>query len=371
MRKLLNGRSILVTGGTGTLGRALVKEILKYDPKVVRIFSRDEAKQFDLQFELRNCKNVRYLLGDVRDSKRLARAMEGIDIVFHTAALKHVPSCEYNPFEGVKTNIIGTQNVIEAALENKVERVIYTSSDKAISPTNTMGATKLLAERLISAANYYKGEGDTIFTAVRFGNVMGSRGSVIPLFKKQIMTGGPVTVTLPEMTRFMMTLDQAVLLTLEAARQAKGGETFVLKMPVVRLGDLAEIIIREFAPLCNINPDKISIETIGLRPGEKMYEELMTFEEAKLAMEFPSAFAIPPAFSNKRYEYKGAQPAEVKTYRSDEVNLLTKSQLRKLLRDKKLLDQREDRQEFYEVAASLDKESRIVPRNSIYWQVDG
>jgi len=177
MRDLIRDKKILITGGTGTLGKALLNEILKYDPKVVRIFSRDEAKQFDLQFELSGYKNTRYLLGDVRDKERLMRAMEEIDIVFHTAALKHVPSCEYNPFEGVKTNIIGTQNVIDAALYNRVNKVIYTSSDKAISPTNTMGATKLVAERLVSAADYYKGSAKTVFCAVRFGNVMGSRGS--------------------------------------------------------------------------------------------------------------------------------------------------------------------------------------------------
>jgi len=340
MRDLIRDKKILITGGTGTLGKALLNEILKYDPKVVRIFSRDEAKQFDLQFELSGYKNTRYLLGDVRDKERLMRAMEEIDIVFHTAALKHVPSCEYNPFEGVKTNIIGTQNVIDAALYNRVSKVIYTSSDKAISPTNTMGATKLVAERLVSAADYYKGSAKTVFCAVRFGNVMGSRGSVIPLFKKQIQAGGPVTVTLSEMTRFMMSLSQAVMLTLEAARRAKGGETFVLKMPVIRLGDLAEIMVEEFAPLCGFRPDEIPVETIGLRPGEKMYEELMTCEEAKFAMEFPKMFAIPPSYELKRYDYRGAKPAEVKTYRSDEVAPLNKAQLKRLLYAEELLDRR-------------------------------
>lgn len=342
MRQLLTGKKILVTGGTGTLGKALIKEILKYDPQVVRIFSRDEAKQFDLQFELDKHRNTRYLLGDVRDKERLKRAMEGVDIVFHTAALKHVPACEYNPFEGVKTNIIGTQNVIEAALENDVEKVIYTSSDKAISPTNTMGATKLVAERLISAADYYKGSRRTVFAAVRFGNVMGSRGSVIPLFKKQIQNGGPVTVTLPEMTRFMMTLSQAVMLTLEAARQAKGGEIFVLKMPVVRLIDLAEAVVEEFAPLCGFSPPDINVETIGLRPGEKVYEELMTYEEANYAMEFPHMFAVPPGFVEKKYKYRGAKPAAVKTYRSDDVPPITREAVRNLLKEEKLLERRQE-----------------------------
>ncbi|WP_418792608.1 UDP-N-acetylglucosamine 4,6-dehydratase family protein [Phosphitispora sp. TUW77] len=342
---MIQGRKILITGGTGTLGRALISEILKYEPKVVRVFSRDEAKQFDLQFDLNKHKNTRYLLGDIRDRDRVMRAMEDIDIVFHAAALKHVPSCEYNPFEGVKTNIIGTQNVIEAALTNRVSKVIYTSSDKAISPTNTMGATKLVAERLISAADYYKGTSNTVFAAVRFGNVMGSRGSVIPLFKKQIQAGGPLTVTLPEMTRFMMSLSQAVMLTLEAARRAKGGEIFVLKMPVIRLGDLAEIMVEEFAPLCGFRPHEIPVETIGLRPGEKMYEELMTTEEARFAMEFPNMFAIPPSYELKHYTYKGAQQAEVKTYRSDEVAPLNKAQLRQLLYKEELLERRKQKAE--------------------------
>jgi len=250
MEELICGKKILITGGTGSLGQALVEKILAYNPDVVRIYSRDEAKQYDMQHILGGNSRVRFLLGDVRDGDRLRRAMEGIDIVFHTAALKHVPSCEYNPFEAVKTNILGTQNVIDAALEFNVERVIYTSSDKSISPTNTMGSTKLVAERLISAADYHKGARRTLFASVRFGNVMGSRGSVIPLFKQQIFQGGPVTVTVPEMTRFMMTLGDAVNLTLEAARRVIGGEVFVLKMPVVRVQDLAEVIIEDFSPLC-------------------------------------------------------------------------------------------------------------------------
>ncbi len=371
MKSLFTGKKILVTGGTGTLGKALVKEILKYDPKVVRIFSRDEAKQFDLQFELGQYTGVRYLLGDVRDKERLNRAMEGIDVVFHTAALKHVPACEYNPFEGVKTNIMGTQNIIEAALENEVERVVYTSSDKAISPTNTMGATKLVAERLISAADYYKGDRKTVFAAVRFGNVMGSRGSVIPLFKKQILKDGVVTVTLPEMTRFMMTVSQAVMLTLEAAFRAKGGETFVLKMPVVCLGDLAEIIIKDFAPLCGKDPKDISIKTIGLRPGEKMYEELMTYEEAKFAMEFPHMFAVPPVFAGKRYSYRGAKPAAVKTYRSDEVVHLSKEQVERLLREEKILDRRRERIELHQSLGGQNNEGISDRRSWVYRQVDG
>ncbi len=340
MWDILEGKSVLVTGGTGSLGQALAREILRYKPKVLRIFSRDEAKQFDMHQDLSDYDNIRFLLGDIRDGQRLRRAMEGINIVFHTAALKQVPSCEYNPFEAVKTNILGTQNVIETALEHNVERVIYTSTDKSISPTNTMGATKLVAERLMSAAEFHKGARRTLFASVRFGNIMGSRGSVIPLFKRQILQGGPITVTVPEMTRFMMTVKQAVKLTLEAARRVIGGEVFVLKMPVVRVRELAEVMIEEFAPLCGYRPLDISIKYIGLRPGEKMYEELMTCEEAQFATEFPQMFAIPPTFSGKTYNYADGQAAGQRAYSSHDQPVLSKEELRELLWREGLLEQR-------------------------------
>ncbi|MDA8233890.1 MAG: polysaccharide biosynthesis protein [Clostridia bacterium] len=340
MEELICGKKILITGGTGSLGESLLRQIINYRPQVVRIFSRDEAKQFELQYEFVGEKNIRFLLGDVRDKERVDRAMEGIDIVFHLAALKHVPACEYNPFEAVKTNILGTQNIIDAAMVHNVERVIYTSSDKAISPTNTMGASKLLAERLISAADFYKGSCRTIFTAVRFGNVMGSRGSVIPLFKKQVQKGGPVTVTLPVMSRFMMSISEAVNLTLQAGKKAQGGEIFILKMPVVRLSDLAEVIIEEFAPLCGYSPQDIAIQEIGLRPGEKMYEELLTLEEAKLATEFPDMFAVAPTYAENKYEYTGGWPAEQKTFSSHDVSPLSKQQIRELLEQERLLERR-------------------------------
>ena len=252
--------------------------------------------------EMSGIKNIRFLIGDVRDKERIERAMEGIDIVFHIAAMKHVPSCEYNPMEAVKTNVIGTQNVITAAINNNVGKVILTSTDKTISPTNTYGATKLLAERLIVSANYYKGTSNTIFSAVRFGNVMGSRGSVIPLFKKQILENKEITVTDSGMTRFMMTLSQAVDLTLEACVRAQGGEIFVLKMPVINLKDLVDVTIEEVSKKYNINSEQIKIKEIGLRPGEKLYEELMTFEESKNAGDWTEcllSFAIFNKFSGE------------------------------------------------------------------------
>ncbi|TDA65481.1 MAG: polysaccharide biosynthesis protein [Clostridia bacterium] len=331
MDKLIGGKKILITGGTGTLGQALVREVLRYGPEVVRIFSRDEEKQFWMQQELRAHPNVRYLLGDVRDKERLARAMSGVDIVFHTAALKHVPACEYNPFEAVKTNVIGTENVIEVALAENVERVIYTSSDKAISPVNTMGATKLLAERLIAAAAYAKGKSRTIFAAVRFGNVLGSRGSVVPLFYRQVLAGGPVTVTDPEMTRFMMSVGQAVHLALQAATLARGGEVFVLKMPVVRLGDLADVVVEITAPQAGLRPEDIPVEIIGPRPGERLYEELMSAEEAETALELPELFIIPSPFHPSPEGYPGVLPAVVRSYRSDDYPPISKGEVRTLL----------------------------------------
>lgn len=291
---MFQGKKILVIGGTGTIGQGLVKELIKRNPKVIRIFSRDEYKQFKMEQELGRLENIRFLLGDVRDKERVQRAMEGIDIVFHLAALKHVPSCEYNPFEAVKTNVMGTQNVIESAIHHRVERVVYTSSDKAINPTNTMGATKLLAERLMSSADYYKGGKRPIFASVRFGNVMGSRGSVIPLFKTQILEKRKVTVTDPAMSRFMMSITEAVSLVLKAAEYAVGGDVFVLKMPVVNIKDLAEVVIEETCKKYDLPREEIKIEYIGLRPGEKMYEELMTKEEGERAEELEEMFRIYP-----------------------------------------------------------------------------
>ncbi|AOQ23402.1 UDP-N-acetylglucosamine 4,6-dehydratase [Moorella thermoacetica] len=336
MRELLTGKKILITGGTGTIGQALVREILPYNPEVIRVYSRDEEKQFWLQQELSQYGNVRFFLGDVRDRERLRRAMAGVDIVFHAAALKHVPACEYNPFEAVKTNVLGTENVIEAAMAENVERVICTSSDKAINPANTMGATKLLAERLIISASFSKGRARTIFAAVRFGNVIGSRGSVIPLFHRQIARGGPVTVTDPEMTRFMMSRQEAVKLALQACHLAQGGEVFVLKMPVVKLGDLVDVLITYLAPVYGYQPRQIGIERMGLRPGEKRFEELMTEDEAAMAWELPDMFIIPGPYTAGHYPE--ARPAKGrKNYRSTDYSPLTKDQIINLLQQEGLL----------------------------------
>ena len=329
--ELINGKNILVTGGTGSIGSEIVRRLLQYDPKVVRILSRDETKQFEMEHELGNLENVRYLIGDVRDKDRLNRAFEEIDIIFHAAAMKHVPACEYNPFEAVKTNVVGTQNVIEAAIDNEVEKVITISTDKAASPINTMGATKLLAEKLIIDANFYKGHKKTVFSCVRFGNVMGSRGSVIPLFDKQIRKGGPVTVTDPEMTRFMMTIPQAVDLVFKATKMAQGGEIFIFKMPVVKLGDLANVMIEHLSPKYGYKPEELQIETIGIRNGEKMYEHLMNEEEARYAYETEDMFVVLPQLIFSDYFWEGGAKAAQKRYASDDAKVLSLAEIKDLL----------------------------------------
>jgi FlaA1/EpsC-like NDP-sugar epimerase len=338
MTGFFTNKKVMIIGGTGTIGKSLLYTVLRDNPSVVRIFSRDEHKQFELQQSLAEFTNIRYLIGDVRDASRITRAMQGIDYVFHTAAMKHVPACEYNPFEAVQTNIIGTQNVIQAALNEGVKKVVFTSTDKAIAPTNTYGASKLMAERLIASAQNYIGEQETLFAAVRFGNVMGARGSVIPLFKWQIQNKREITVTDLSMSRFMMTLNQATNLTIEAMKQSQGGEIFVLKMPVVKLNDLAEVIVEDVATQLGIDSKQIGIKEIGLRPGEKMFEELMTEEEAVHALELPDMFVIPNAFSGKKLKYESATAAAIQSYSSHNSEAIMRGELIRLLKENQLLE---------------------------------
>ncbi|QMV41672.1 UDP-N-acetylglucosamine 4,6-dehydratase family protein [Cohnella cholangitidis] len=291
-------KKVLIVGGTGTIGYHLTKRLLQENPKVIRIFSRDEYKQYEMGLEFQeHADKLRFLIGDVRDQQRLARAMEDIDYVFHLAAMKHVPFCEYNPFEAVQTNVIGTQNVIQSAIQAGVKKVLFTSTDKAVSPSNTYGATKLTAERLISAAGYQKGSKVTSFASVRFGNVMGSRGSVIPLFKKQILEQRKVTITDMRMTRYMMTPQQAISLLMEANGISKGGEVFVLKMPVVRLADLTAVMIEQLSKDTSYHGD-VEVKEIGLRPGEKLDEELMTMDEQNNVIETDFMYIIPPIYGH-------------------------------------------------------------------------
>lgn len=273
LNKVFRDKIILVTGGTGSIGSQLVLELLRYKPKQIRIFSRDESKQYYLMEKIRNSNytGVRMFIGDIRDRHRLDLAMQNVDIVFHAAAMKHVPLCEYNPFEAVKTNIVGSQNVIESALHNNVDKVIAISTDKAANPSNVMGTSKLMMEKLIVNANFYRGNAQTKFSCVRFGNVAWARGSVLPLWKKQVEREQRIRVTDHDMTRFFMSIDQAIKLVVKTVQYSCGGEIFILKMPSIKLRDLARIFIEKYFP-----KETIAIEEIGYRPGEKKHEELYT-----------------------------------------------------------------------------------------------
>lgn len=336
MSSIYRDKKILIIGGTGTIGQQLLKRILQDEPAVVRVFSRDEYKQFEMQQQLKDRSNIRYFIGDIRDANRVLRAMEGVDYVFHAAAMKHVPSCEYNPFEAVQTNVIGTQNVIQSAIATDVKRVLFTSTDKAIAPTNTYGATKLMSERLISSTQSHKGSKSTIFSSVRFGNVMGSRGSVIPLFKNQIIEHQQITVTDASMIRYMMTPTQAISLMLKANEMANGGEVFVLKMPIVRLQDLAEVMIEEVSRKYHIH-GKVELKSIGLRPGEKMYEELMTDDEYRSGYELPDMYIIPSYFTEGNVEYPNARKIEHSVQPMELEPTIDKETLRSWLIEEKLL----------------------------------
>lgn len=282
---MLNEKSILITGGTGSLGKKLVQLILEnYRPKKLIIFSRDELKQFEMsqRWSVNHYPSLRYFLGDVRDSERLKRACHKVDYVIHAAALKQVPAAEYNPEECIKTNIIGAMNVIEAALYNDVEKVIALSTDKACNPINLYGATKLCSDKLFTAANVYSGYHHTKFAVVRYGNVLGSRGSVIPFFKERLKTG-VLPITDPRMTRFWITLDQAAHFVNMAMVRAKGDEILVPKIPSMKIVDLAEAV----APNCKQ-------EIVGVRPGEKLHETLISIDDARNTLECEDHYVILP-----------------------------------------------------------------------------
>ena len=339
-----SNKRTLVTGGCGTVGRELIRQLLEelHAGEIVAT-DNNESELFFLEQRFSSHGNADFFLADLRDRDRLARLMDGIDIVFHTAAFKHVILCERSPFEAVQTNILGVQNIIDAATQNRVKKVVFTSSDKAVNPTNVMGTSKLMGERLLSAANNnLRGDGP-IFVATRFGNVMGSRGSVIPIFKEQIRRGGPVTLTDPEMTRFIMSIEKAVSLVIDSANLACGGEVFITKMPVIRIQDLAEVMIEELAPQHGYEPSDIEIRIIGTKPGEKMYEELMSSEETRRAWELEDYFAVLPAFTSRsrriRYDYRGVVSKTIENpYNSANEEPLTKERLKEFLKANSLLE---------------------------------
>ncbi|MDD4651096.1 MAG: polysaccharide biosynthesis protein [Methanothrix sp.] len=338
LKSTYEDKTLLVTGGAGSIGSELVGTLLNLEPRAIRVLDNNETGLFDLEQEHRS-KKIRPLVGDVRDRERLKRAFKGVDIVFHAAALKHVPLCEFNPFDAVKTNVIGTQNVLDAAIDEEVDRFILISTDKAVNPTNVMGATKLLAERLTISANYYKGSKNTILSCVRFGNVLGSRGSVVPLFKKQITKGEPLTVTDPSMTRFIMDIPKAIKLILKAAEIAKGGEIFILKMPVMQISDLVSAMSEER----NIKECKtgkgIEVKTIGKRPGEKLYEELMTEPEAENAYENDEFIAVISTNDRQESDYttipEGFKKMKHRVYSSRNEPLLKRDEILAMLNDLK------------------------------------
>jgi FlaA1/EpsC-like NDP-sugar epimerase len=345
MVDIIKGKNVLITGGAGSVGKELVLELLKNKPKVIRVFDNNEKDLFNLQEELNFSEQIRFLFGDIRDKERLEMALADIDIVYHAAALKHVYICEYSPFEAVKTNIIGIQNLIEAAIDNNVERVIFTSSDKAVNPSNVMGTSKLMGEKLIIAANTYKGKHKTRFSCVRFGNVLGSSGSLIPLISEQIKKGGPVTLTHNEMTRFIMSNVQSIKLLIKTMKTMVGGEIFVLKMPSVRIINIIDVLISNMSPKYGHKPNKIKIKTIGVKPGEKLYEELMTEVESERAVETKDMFIILPHFTEsellkpdfyKKYS-KYSRPS-LKSYNSADLKKLSKKDIRDMLIKEALLE---------------------------------
>ena len=322
------GKKILITGGTGSLGTALTKRLLSLDVDTIRIFSRNESKQTIMESELGNDK-IRYLIGDVRDFPRLQKALEGIDIVFHAAALKHVPVIEYNPFEAIKTNVLGTQNVIDACLSENVETIIGISTDKAVSPLNTYGATKLLMEKLLTGTHNYlnKDRYRCKFLALRYGNVLGSSGSVLLKFIKQIKAKEKITITDPNMTRFSMSMDEALDFILESATIGKGSEVFIPKLKAYSINDLKNSLFE----LLENTGEKI----ISLRPGEKMHESFINFDEIRYAWKLDNKYVLfNSAKSDDEIKRKYPNIKRIKIseeYSSDKVERITPHELKKII----------------------------------------
>ena len=350
MRSYFSGKSILVTGSCGTVGSELVRQLLSeadYAPSdVIGIDSNESALFFQDQQYLDDDR-THFFVADIRDAHVLSQKMAGVDIVFHCAALKHVILCERSPEQAVQTNIIGVQNVIAAAQQNGVDKVIFTSSDKAVNPTNVMGTTKLMGERLMTAANSNKRVQGPVFASTRFGNVLGSNGSVIPIFHNQIAQGGPVTLTDNDMTRFVMSIEESVRLVIDSAIQARGGEVFITKMPVVRIEDLAKAMIFDLAPRYGYTAENIGLTEIGTKPGEKLYEELMNPEETRRAVELERYFSVLPAFRGIYHEIHYDYEDEINKivsnpYISSDEHPLSIDEIRALLKEYGLLSAPEE-----------------------------
>jgi FlaA1/EpsC-like NDP-sugar epimerase len=339
------GKRILVTGACGTVGAELVKQLLvgKYKIKELIGIDSNESALFFLDQQYLNETRANFFVTDIKDKDALINKSKDIDIIFHAAALKHVVLCEKSPEQAVQTNIIGIQNVIAAANHHNVETVIFTSSDKAVNPTNVMGTSKLMGERLMTAANSNKHDSGPVFASTRFGNVLGSSGSVIPIFHNQISKGGPVTLTDKNMTRFVMSVEESVQLVLNSVKYAKGGEVFVTKMPVLRIQDLAIAMIEELSSRYGLDSKKIKIKEIGTKPGEKLYEELMSHEELRRTIELKSYFSVLPAFRGIYHDIEYSYTDVVNTvltnpYTSEHQNPLTIKEIKVFLKKYNLLE---------------------------------
>jgi len=345
MDNIFRDQVILITGAAGTVGQELVRQLVEFWPAEIRALDNNETELFLMNSRYAGHNFTAYL-GDVRDPQKLDAVSKGVDMVFHCAAFKHVFLSEYNPSDTVLTNIIGVQNILQAAISNNVKRVVFTSSDKAVNPTNVMGTSKLMGERLITAANVVGQNSKQRFSSVRFGNVMGSRGSVLPIFMEQIRKGGPVTVTDKRMTRFIMTIDRAAELVLKAAVLVRGGEVMVTKMGVVSILDLAQVMISLLAPRYGHDPEKVDIEIIGAKPGEKMYEELLSAEEVHRCIELEDMFVVVPAFraiyQNIDYSYPEATGRKVdRPYVSELEPKMSREEIAAFLLNNRLLQEGE------------------------------
>ena len=305
LKSIIKGKTVLVTGGTGSIGQVLVEKVVKFGAKKIIVFSNDENGLYEMESSFSNNSKIQYIIGDIRDPDTVSSLVKGIDIVFHAAALKHVDRCESIPFEAVTVNILGTKNIIKYSISENVKKVIFISTDKAVNPFGVMGATKLLAEKLISAESLVN---ETIFASVRLGNVLNTRGSIIPRIAKQIEKGGPITLTDKRMKRFFMTKDEAVNLILHATELSQGGETFVMKMPIVKLIDLFEAMKIVLAPKFGYESSKIKTKIIGIKRGEKLTESLLTNYELSNVLETNNFFIIPKHFDlSKKYSYPGVK----------------------------------------------------------------
>ena len=328
---ILTKKSILVTGGTGSIGTALVKKAINDNSKLIRVFSNDENGLYEMETEYGINKNIEYVVGDIQNQEIVSEIVKGIDVVFHAAALKHVDRCELNPLETINVNITGTKNIAKAAKKENIQKMIFISTDKAVNPIGVMGATKLLGEKLVSAEASHKS--NTVFASVRFGNVFQTRGSILPRIEKQISKGGPITLTNPEMKRFFMTKDDAINLIISSTILAKGGETFVLKMPLIRLDDLFEAMKETLSPKYGYKSSEIKTKIIGSRPGEKLIEFLLTSFEMENILETKDFFIIPSLnLSTKNLKYPNAKKSKKDKLYFENMTTLSKQEILSILK---------------------------------------